>query len=486
MIDLIFKVLPAFLLTMGSSLIFNWLVIQFARKTKIVSKSDFRRKKKRRIALLGGVPLYISLWIAYLGFNIEPLFNTLVAAAPLILIGIVDDIKELRALQKSVIHMVSIGLWIYLTPAADTLLVKLGGPPISSYLIMSFWILGIINAVNMIDGMDSEASSFSIFAAGFFILLSTSSVPPLELIVFISACLGFLVFNKPPARLYLEDSGSTFLGFFLSTYSLTFEYSNLSYYTLLIPLFILALPEIDAIMAIYRRIKSKTSVSAPDHDHIHHKLLKVGFTVPQVIMILITVTTYCGTTAFLLNQLQNPTHILIVTMLSAFAQLSILSLIYLLEHKYAQQVANYSRSLIEQSFNLNENIIVDPDDFRIIVYDLLPYYKELQQRGIVAVQEFIQDFNEYVNDNFKTKQLKQYGSYSLIVLESPSQHRSLLQETISHNFFSLLAKHDIQKNSGKLPWGMSIYTNGKFGDQILKKFNVPVSRRDEKSYNKAG
>ena len=116
----------------------------------------------------------------------------------------------------------------------------------------------------------------------------------------------------------------------------------------------------------------------------------------------------------------------------------------------------------------------------------MPYYKELQQRGIVAVQEFIQDFNEYVNDNFKTKQLKQYGSYSLIVLESPSQHRSLLQETISHNFFSLLAKHDIQKNSGKLPWGMSIYTNGKFGDQILKKFNVPVSRRDEKSYNKAG
>lgn len=170
--------------------------------------------KRRRVPLLGGVPSYLAVGMAGYVFHLSDLKIVLLAGLPLILTGAVDDVRELKAKQKLAGQLLAVALWFYVIPSESLLLSKLGVWEPLAIGISAFWMLGIINALNMIDGMDSEAAGFSMIVCGFFVLLFGLSGPGLSSLAVMGGCMGFLFFNWPPARIYLGDSGSTFLGFF--------------------------------------------------------------------------------------------------------------------------------------------------------------------------------------------------------------------------------------------------------------------------------
>ncbi|MCB0363924.1 MAG: undecaprenyl/decaprenyl-phosphate alpha-N-acetylglucosaminyl 1-phosphate transferase [Bdellovibrionales bacterium] len=458
------------------SLALNFVTIHVAKSRGWLSGVDFRRKKRRRVPLLGGVPSYLAVGMAGYVFHLSDLKIVLLAGLPLILTGAVDDVRELKAKQKLAGQLLAVALWFYVIPSESLLLSKLGVWEPLAIGISAFWMLGIINALNMIDGMDSEAAGFSMIVCGFFVLLFGLSGPGLSSLAVMGGCMGFLFFNWPPARIYLGDSGSTFLGFFLAAMGATLPIPLVTpaWHFLLVPLFLLALPEMDALLSIARRIRSRTSLMKGDHDHVHHKLMKLGFKVPQALAVLFIATAYCGLTALILRHLDEPLMVLGVIALSMTGLLVVLGSVYLMEYKQARQVSSYSQTLIAQNLPIKNNVILDAESFRSVVYDLMPYYKELQQRGIVRVQEFIQDFSEFIKCHHPNGQLKMIGAYSIIVVESPKSKSISVRDAIIADFYQLVASHRVQKNDNGDPWGVSFYSDDQRGQQFMKKFGFEV------------
>ncbi|MCB0384675.1 MAG: undecaprenyl/decaprenyl-phosphate alpha-N-acetylglucosaminyl 1-phosphate transferase, partial [Bdellovibrionales bacterium] len=245
-----------------ASLALNFVTIHVAKSRGWVSGVDFRRKKRRRVPLLGGVPFYFAVGIAGYIFHLSDLKIILLAGLPLILTGALDDVRELGAKHKLVGQVLAVAVWLALVPSESLLLAKLGLWEPLSIGVSAFWMLGIINALNMIDGMDSEAAGFSLIISGFYVLLFGLSGPGLSCLAIMGGCLGFLFFNWPPARIYLGDSGSTFIGFFLAAVGATLPIPLVtpSLHFVLVPLFLMALPEMDALLSMVRRFRSRTSL----------------------------------------------------------------------------------------------------------------------------------------------------------------------------------------------------------------------------------
>ena len=153
--------------------------------------------------------------------------------------------------------------------------------PVPFGIVLTFgWVLGVINAYNLIDGMDGLCGSFSITGIITLGILYTLTGNAEAIICYILAAsiLGFLCFNWPPAKLFMGDAGSQFLGFMISVFPL-FDSSNaFAYNKLLIMLVITAFPVFDTIAAIWRRIRDKRPIMSPDRSHLHHKLLNMGYT----------------------------------------------------------------------------------------------------------------------------------------------------------------------------------------------------------------
>lgn len=387
--------------------------------------------------------------------------------------GAFDDIRELSARQKLAGQFLALAIWAYLVPVNELVLSKIGLPSVLALSLSCFWILGLINALNMIDGMDSEASGITLIVGLFFILLMGLADPRVLVVVsVVGCCCGFLFFNWPPARIYLGDGGATFLGLFLGTTASRLPIPGDSIHFVLVPLFLVAFPQVDTMLSIFRRLKGRTSIMKGDHDHLHHKLIKLGLKVPQVLVVLFSVTAYCGLTAFLLWRIQDSTLVLGILLLSITALLAVLGAVYFMEYRQADQVSSYSQTLISQHLEIGEEIVIDPGSFRAVLYDLMPYYKELQYQGIVRVQEFIQDFADFMKSHHPNGDLKMIGAYSVVTVESPRDSIVVASEAIVKDFYQLVSRHQVQKNDNGNPWGLSIYLDNERGEQFLNKMGL--------------
>jgi UDP-GlcNAc:undecaprenyl-phosphate GlcNAc-1-phosphate transferase len=140
---------------------------------------------------------------------------------PLIFVGIIDDQRDISYKFKFAFQFISIGFWIYLTPVETLFLYQIGFSPTLTYLLSGFWILSIINAVNMIDGMDGLAAVFGIAVCIMLFSLSGDLQNPHLILSLAGSLCGFIYWNLMPARIYLGGSGSYLIGFILSTQLLT-------------------------------------------------------------------------------------------------------------------------------------------------------------------------------------------------------------------------------------------------------------------------
>lgn len=270
------------------SIIITPVVIYFAKNIKAIDQTMSKRFQKKPTPLLGGISIYLSVVLTLLFHkSLNPqLLSIIIGGTIIFIIGTIDDIYPLSStlrlfsqLAASIIIM-SNGLIVSFMPKTF-----IGN--ILACLITFIWILGIINATNFFDGADGLATGVSCIASLFFFIialhLEQRGLCVLAAAV-IGACIGFLFFNFKPAKIYLGDGGSTFLGFCLASIAIYGGWSSRTAFAALgIPVLILSPLIFDMIYITIARIYNKKVRSFREwldytaRDHLHHRLINIGF-----------------------------------------------------------------------------------------------------------------------------------------------------------------------------------------------------------------
>ena len=260
--------------------------------------SDSRRMHKKPIPRLGGLAIFISFLLTVLIFC-EPsssLVSICVGGLLLCVLGTLDDIYRLHWLVKLLVQLAAStfavlnGAVVSFVTFGDSIL-SLGGWSIPLSIL---WITGLTNAINLIDGLDglacgvSAICSFSIL--GVTLLVGDFSAALITAIL-AGSCVGFLPFNRHPARIFMGDTGALFLGYTLAILSVEGLFKLHTLLSFIIPLSIFALPILDTSWAILRRLLHGKSPFSPDRGHLHHKLIDLGFTQKEAVGIIYAI---CG------------------------------------------------------------------------------------------------------------------------------------------------------------------------------------------------
>lgn len=233
-----------------------------------------------------------------------------------IIIGVtcfIDDVKGVKAIIKLITQIVAAVIVVKSGLKIDTLSIPFLNLQNASEIFYEIfticWIVGITNAINLIDGLDGLSTGISIIACmSLLIIFSLNGSPLISIILITALCgslVGFLPYNFNPAKTFIGDTGSNFLGYCLSIISILGVAKTYTAIVIVAPLIVLALPVFDTIFAIIRRIikgKSLKAIIQPDAGHLHHKMLKKGFTQKQAVLILYGVSASFGMFAVILME----------------------------------------------------------------------------------------------------------------------------------------------------------------------------------------
>ncbi len=308
-------IIAAFAVAAVLSYFFTPPVKNFAHKVGAIDvPKDARRMHQKPIPRLGGLAIYGGFLCSILIFGQldETMLCVLLGAAIIVALGIFDDVLALGAKLKFVVQIVAaaipvcigdlqIGLFTNLNPLSDTPFVHLG---ILAVPVTIIWIVGITNAVNLIDGLDGLAVGVSSIAAitMLAVALLTGNMPiAITMAALAGACIGFMPYNLNPAKIFMGDTGSTFLGYMLATVSIMGLFKFYAVISFAVPFLILGLPIFDTANAIIRRVAAGRSPMSPDRGHVHHKLIDMGFNQKQAVAILYAISATLGLTAVVLT-----------------------------------------------------------------------------------------------------------------------------------------------------------------------------------------
>lgn len=290
------------------------LVKMFAGKIGAIDvPEDNRRMHKVPIPRLGGLAIFLGFVFSVLFFvdMTNELKATLLGACIIVVLGVIDDTIRLGAKLKFVVQigaalipvLCGVRITIFSNPNffSDSSFINLG---FLSIPITVLWIVGITNAVNLIDGLDGLACGVSSIAC-FSLLVITVLVSDPSTAVLVAAlagsCIGFLPYNLNPAKIFMGDTGATFLGFILATLSIQGLFKFYTLVSFAVPFLILGLPIFDTAFAIIRRVASGKSPMQADRSHLHHKLIDMGFSQKQTVAILYTLSAILGLAAVVLT-----------------------------------------------------------------------------------------------------------------------------------------------------------------------------------------
>ena len=343
------------LLMIFTTFLFVTFLIPFIRKIAIhigaVDIPNERKVHKQPMPRLGGVAIFLGFLLGYMIFG-KPssiMNSILIGSFIIVLTGVVDDIKPLKASTKFAGQLIAACIVVFYGNillkdlSAFGLYLDFG---ILAYPITIFFILCCINCMNLIDGLDGLAGGISsIYFLTIGIICTLQGKSGLDFVltyVMLGSTLGFLVHNFNPASIFMGDSGSMFLGFIISSIALL-GFKNVTMSSLIIPLLILAIPILDTIFAIIRRLLKGENISTPDKFHIHHQLLNRNFDQRSTVLI-----------------------IYLINILFAFA-----SIVYVLKDALLGYVMYGILLVIVILFVLKTNVIVDHDNkpkFKIKIF----------------------------------------------------------------------------------------------------------------------
>lgn len=288
------EIMPMIIIPFLFTLFFVPIVRDIAFHVGALDIPNARKVHKEPMPRLGGLAIFLGFLLGYMlyGTHSAQMNSILIGSFVIVLTGILDDIKPLRASVKFAGQLVAACILVFYGNFLMTNVTAFGldisfGP--FSYLLTLFFILGCINCINLIDGLDGLAggiSSIYFLTIGIIAVMQGSTgLDYILTFIMLGSTLGFLVHNFNPATIFMGDSGSMFLGFIIATIALL-GFKNVTLTSLIIPLLILAIPILDTLFAIIRRILKGESISTPDKFHIHHQLLKRNFSQRQTVLII--------------------------------------------------------------------------------------------------------------------------------------------------------------------------------------------------------
>lgn len=278
-------------------------------KIGAVDEPGERKVHERKMPRLGGVAIFFSFLISlfiYIPFSeFYSLLGLLLGGLIILIVGVVDDIYAIRPIYKLIgqisaaLVFVSFGSQVIYLSTPFEGLIYLG---VLSIPVTVFWLVGVSNAVNLIDGLDGLAAGVSGIALFIFALLAFKTGQPVIALISLAlfgAVLGFFPHNFYPAKIFLGDCGAMFLGFVVAGISVMGLLKSVTLFTFLIPVLILGVPIFDTCFAIVRRFKCHKPIFQADGDHLHHKLLKLGLSHKQTVLFIYILSAGLGIGAIL-------------------------------------------------------------------------------------------------------------------------------------------------------------------------------------------
>lgn len=263
---------------------------------------------------MGGLAIFMGFLASLMIFGQMDvqMLSILLGAMIIVVLGIFDDIVALGAKFKFCIQIIAaaipvcvgglkIEFFTSFNPFSNNPYFSLGMLAIPVTIL---WIVGITNAVNLIDGLDGLAAGVSSIAAMTMLavgLLTNEIMVAITMGALAGSCIGFLPYNFNPAKIFMGDTGSTFLGFMLATMSIEGFFKFYAVISFAVPFLILGLPIFDTASAITRRLMEGRNPMSPDRGHVHHKLVDMGFNVKQAVAILYAISATLGLAAVILT-----------------------------------------------------------------------------------------------------------------------------------------------------------------------------------------
>ncbi|MGC9313035.1 MAG: MraY family glycosyltransferase [Sediminispirochaetaceae bacterium] len=323
--DHLFVIISAGIFPFIVNLLLIPVLLKMAHHFKWYDTIDERKVHSGNIPRLGGVGIFLTSVVIIVVFLLileyekffelvfrKQYFSIVLGCIIIHFVGLLDDFKDLKPHYKLYGEIAAACIFIFAgnyfrqlyIPFTESA-VNLGwtGP-----VITFIWIIGVTNAINLIDGIDGLSGSLSAIAALFFGLAAFSienyNAAFISMAIF-GALVSFLLFNLPPAKIFMGDSGSLFIGFVLSTLPiLTFKDVNVSY-ALPYGVTLLIIPILDTFAAIIRRTRKKLPFHAPDKQHIHHKLLTFGLSNHAILILLTAISAFLSYFAFFWVRFKN-------------------------------------------------------------------------------------------------------------------------------------------------------------------------------------
>ena len=308
------RIVPALFLALIVSFLMTPVVKTFAEKVGAIDvPKDGRRMHKEPIPRLGGLAIFIGFMISILLFGdiTVQMQGILLGAVIIVVLGVVDDIMPLPAMLKFGVQIVAALIPIFHdvrilalsnpNPLSDSAYWVLGGLSIP---ITVLWIVGITNAVNLIDGLDGLANGVSAISATTMLLIAllvSEGGVAVTMAALVGACIGFMPYNMNPAKMFMGDTGATFLGFILATMSIQGLFKFYALISFAVPFLILGLPIFDTAFAMIRRIARGESPMKPDRGHVHHRLIDMGLSQKQAVATLYVISAILGLSAVVLT-----------------------------------------------------------------------------------------------------------------------------------------------------------------------------------------
>ena len=290
------EVLATFLAAFVTVVVCTPIIRKYALRWKVGDKPNGRKVHTTTIPHIGGIGIVVGtlfgLFVAWVFSTNTPVgaaAKILVPVGLIVALGLADDIKNLKARQKLTVQIIAALILALLGVRLYVGLPLFDGNLFLVTAISAIYLVGISSSVNLIDGHDGLAAGTSLISALAFAVLAAVGSAPWLLVLSLSiagACLGFLVYNFPPGRIFMGDTGSMFLGIALGIVACYFTMMQPSINTFVAVCFILSIPMIDSCLAIVRRLSLKRPVFQADCLHIHHVLAAFGFSTRQTLFIL--------------------------------------------------------------------------------------------------------------------------------------------------------------------------------------------------------
>lgn len=339
-LTMIARVAAALAAALLISFIMTPVVKALAQKVGAVDvPKDNRRMHDHPIPRMGGLAIFLGFLLSALLF-VAPsgqLRGMLLGAVIIVVLGIFDDIYALPAFPKFLVQIVAALIATY----SGNVIQVISNPNIFSanpywnlgalsIPVTVIWIVAITNAVNLIDGLDGLAvgvATISSMTLLVIALLVSESGVALMMAALAGACIGFMPYNLNPAKIFMGDTGSTFLGFILATVSIQGLFKMYTIISFAVPFLMLGLPIFDICFAVLRRLSKGQNPMSPDRSHVHHRLIDMGCNQKQAVAVLYVVSAILGLSAVVLAT--SGALKAIVTLLALCAAGSIAARIYL-------------------------------------------------------------------------------------------------------------------------------------------------------------